>query len=348
MRIHRKLSKTVPGLAVLLALALSLGTGCVVRQGTNPVKNSVVVYTSVDQNYAELVFADFQEKTGITVLGGFDTEASKTTGMVNKLVEESKNPRADVFWNGEFAQTLLLAEKGVLAPYGSPAAEGLPSKYRDGDGLWTAFGGRARCILVNTDLLDPEEYPTSLLDFTSGAYPAEKTAIALPLFGTTATQGAALYGLWGPEAARDWFASVKDSGVRIVDGNGVVRDLVADGQLLFGLTDTDDALGAVEKGAPVEILFPDQGPGADGTLMIPNTVALVKNPAQNPNAKAFIDYLLSPETEQFLLDIGWIQAPLREGTQGTVPVLDTYPLDLEEIYGHLERSKEELSELYLQ
>jgi hypothetical protein len=89
------------------------------------------------------------------------------------------------------------------------------------------------------------------------------------VFGTASTQAAALYSYLGRERARAFFASRNNRSVRVVDGNSVVRDLVADGQLAYGITDADDACGAIESGRNVTIIIPDQGPGekdADGRI----------------------------------------------------------------------------------
>lgn len=330
---------------LLLSLLSILFSGCTQK------KEQVIVYTSVDRNFSELVFTDFEKKTGIKVLASYDTEASKTTGMVNKLIEESKNPRADVFWNGEFAQTIMLKEKNVLKPYISKNAESIPEKYKDSEGYWTAFGGRARCLLVNTSLLKEEDYPKSFGDFLNNKYPADKIGIAYPLFGTTATHAAALCSYLGDDKALDFFKKLYDRGIRIVDGNGVVRDLVVDGQMIFGITDTDDAFGAIEKGAPVKIIVPDQGEGENGTLIIPNSVAMVNKSGVNKSAEAFIDYLLSEETEKYLIEIGWIQAPVRDidaDYKGIrLPALKTLNVSLNDVYLKIENTINSLKEIYV-
>jgi hypothetical protein len=89
------------------------------------------------------------------------------------------------------------------------------------------------------------------------------------MFGTASTQAAALYSCLGRERARAFFTSLNNRSVRVVDGNSVVRDLVADGQLAYGITDADDAGRAIESGRNVAIIIPDQGPGekdADGRI----------------------------------------------------------------------------------
>src|SRR6056297_1358395 len=249
--------------------------------------NEVVVYTAVDQNYAEMVLEKFTEDTGIEVLPVYDVEASKTTGLINRLIAEKDNATADVFWNNEISQTLSLKEQGVLQSYSSPSANDIPDNYKDSEGYWAAFGGRARCIIVNTDLVAEEDYPSSILDLFSDKYPAEMVAIARPLFGTTLTQASALFAYWGEEQATEFYQRIVDQGVTVVEGNSVVKDQVAQGNLMWGLTDTDDAIVAIKEGYPVEVLIPDQEEGGLGTLVIPNSVSLIKGAPNKESGQAF-------------------------------------------------------------
>lgn len=309
----------------------------------------VVVYTSVDQVYAEPILKQFQRQSGIEVLPVYDVEAAKTTGLVMRLIAEKARPRADVFWNGECTQTLLLQEKGVLQPYESPLARDIPAQFRDPRGYWTGFAGRARVLIVNSDLLAAKDYPSSVDDLLDAAYPGEKLGLAYPMFGTTATHAAALYALDGPQQARQWFENVRQRGVRIVDGNSVVRDLVAQGRLLWGLTDTDDACAAIKKNAPVDVIFPDQDD--IGTLVITNTAALIKGAPHPEEGKKLIDYLVSPETEAELVRIGWSHIPVRD--VGRKPEcfgdldLKAMNVDYQSIYDNLEQSKEELERIFV-
>jgi iron(III) transport system substrate-binding protein len=317
-----------------------------------PDQRQVVVYTSVDQNFSEPILLEFQAKTGIEVLAVYDVEAAKTTGMVNRLITEKDNPQADVFWSGEFAQTLVLKEEGVLVPYRSPNAENIPQPYFDPEGYWTGFAGRARVLIINQDHIDPEEYPASIYDLLDSKWPADKIGIAYPLFGTTATQAAALYAELGEQQAREYFQDLFSRGIRVVDGNSVVRDLVAEGQLWFGLTDTDDACGAIERGDPVTLIFPDQDDGQVGTLIIPNTAALIAGGPHPEEAKELIDFLVSLEVEEQLVLSGWSHVPLRK--LGIVQSCYT-PIQikgmstpLSEIFAHFSQVQDELKEIFIQ
>ena len=334
--------------AVILVIIIVTGTYMALNKEK---PREVVIYTSVDQIFSEPILDKFEETTGIKVRAVYDVEATKTTGLVNRLIAEKQNPLADVWWNGEIAQTILLREEGVLTPYASPMASGIPDEYVDPDDYWTGFGGRARVCLVNTELLNPEDYPSSIYDFLDERYPADQIAIAYPIFGTTATHVAALYASLGPEEAEAFFTALSEREIRVVDGNGVVRDLVADGSVIFGLTDTDDSIGAIERGAPVEMVFLDQGEDEMGTLLIPNTVALVKDGPNVEEAKMLIDYLLSEETVSELVEMGWFQLPLRdlEVDQEYFDANSVKGMDVNyvEIYGFIEQAKREMTEIFV-
>jgi iron(III) transport system substrate-binding protein len=330
---------------LILTAAVILGQ---FGQGEN--ERTVIVYTSVDQVYAEPVFRAFEHETGVRVLPVYDVEATKTTGLVNRLIAEKSRPQADIFWSGEPSQTIVLKNQGVLAPYTSPSAADIPDQFRDPEGFWTGFGGRARVFIVNTDRLAPSHYPRSVYDMLDAEYPGSSVGIAYPMFGTTATHAAALYGYLGKENASRLFTSLNNRGVRVVDGNSVVRDLVAGGQLAFGLTDTDDACGAVESGRNVTIIIPDQEEGGMGTLVIPNTVALVAGAPDPAEAREFIDYLLANKTESAMVTSGWIQIPVRDippspciNTTG----IKTIPVSYEDTYNALRPSRENLTEIFI-
>jgi len=309
----------------------------------------VIIYASVDQQFAEPVLKDFEADTGIVVKAMYDVEAAKTTGLVNRLIAEKDAPLADVWWSGEFAQTVDLAAKRILAAYASPNADRIPAGYKDAGGLWTGFGGRARVLLANTDLVTAEQMPKGLADLTGSTFEGERIGIAYPLFGTTATHAAALYAARGPEAGKVFFQGLKDKGLQVVDGNGVVRDMVAAGQLAFGLTDTDDACGALAKGAPVKIVIPDQD--GEGTLVVPNTVALVAGGPNPESGKALLDHLLSEAVERRLVEAGWIQLGLSGGLADTTCGLpgDVKGMDvtLEQVAAQIEPAKAELAEIFV-
>ena len=325
--------------AAMVVAAVCLGVAAGWRGCTPDTRDTVVVYVAHDEMFARPILDAFEAESGLRVLVQYDTEASKTTGLVNRLVAERGRPRADVFWNNEVAQSIRLKREGVLEPYASPAAAEIPAAFRDPEDYWTGFAARARVIIYNADLVkDP---PQSIQELANPEWKG-RAAIANPLFGTTATHVSAWFAHWGDDRAQEFLASVKSNGVAIPPGNAAVRDLVARGEFAWGLTDTDDAHGGVLDGFPVKWLLPDQDPdGAGlGTLLIPNTVALVRG-GPNPDAgRRLIDYLLRPETEAQLAASRSLQIPLRDSVSApdTVPHagdIDTMTVSFDAIAGKI-------------
>ena len=288
---------------LLLSITLILTfSGC-----SQPSSPEVVVYVAVDRKDSEPILQRFEKQTGIRVLAVYDAEAAKTTGLVSRLITESARPRCDVFWNNEIIQTLLLKQRGVLAAYDSPSAEDIPSQLKDAAGHWTSVAQRSRVIVYNSELVAQDEIPTSIFDLTDPTWQG-KVAIANPQFGTTRSHVAAPFAGIGADRSQEFLRKLLDNDVRIVDGNATVKNLVARAKpnaspILVGLTDTDDVASGNTEGQPIDLVFPDQGEDAIGTLVIPSTVCLIRNAPHAEQAKELIDYLLSPEVEkQFTTD----------------------------------------------
>ena len=307
-------------------------------------QEEVVVYTAVDQVFADEIFKMFEEETGIKVKAVYDTEANKTTGLTNRILAEKDQPVCDVFWNNEFIQTIDLEKKGLLQAYISPESETIPNYYKSINGTWTAIGGRARVLLVNTDLLTEEDYPQSIFDFVNGKYEGNQLAIAYPMFGTTRTMAAAIYAQLGEEEARKYFQSIADRDVCVVDGNSVTKDMAATGQVAIGFTDTDDAKEAISNGAPVVMVFPDQDENGIGTLMTPSTAAIIKEAPHQEAAKVFVDFVLSEKVERKLVEMGFFDICCRDNVADSgIKGMD---LNLEEIYNYLEIASRDMEEIF--
>ncbi len=288
-------------LCVLTAVSF---LGC--AEGTGEERPVVVVYTALDRVYAEPILQRFEQETGIEVLPVYDAEAAKTTGLVNRIIARRDNPDCDVLWNNEVVQSQHLADLGLLAPYESPNAARIPAGFRDPQHLWTGFAARARVIIYNTNQLTPDSVPTSLDAFTNEQWRGQ-TTIALPYFGTTLTHMAVLRQRFGDDRWTAWLQDLLANDTLVAPGNGPVRDLVAAGEAAFGLTDTDDAHGAILDGKPVAVVLPNDG---HGPVLIPNAVSLIANAPNADAGKQLIDFLLSAEVERALAASRSAQIPL--------------------------------------
>jgi iron(III) transport system substrate-binding protein len=282
-------------------------------------RSQVVVYSAQDREFAEPVLKAYEKRAGVDISPKFDVESSKTVGLANDIIAEKRRPRCDLFWNNEILNTLRLKEQGLLAPFQPSHAGDVPETFKAKDGTWYGFAGRARILIVNTKLVPEADRPRGIKDLLDPKWKG-KIGIAKPLFGTTATQAACLFAAWGNEKAAQFFRDLKANEVQVLSGNKQVATAAGSGQIAFGLTDTDDAMGEVEAGSPVAIIYPDRKPDELGTLFIPNTLAIIKGAPHPDAARALADYLLSPEVEAALANGPSAQIPLLKSTEASARV----------------------------
>ena len=248
-------------------------------------------------------------KQELTFLAKYDQESSKTVGLANEIINQSQRQRADLFWNNEILHSLRLKQKGLLEVYETPLSANYPVEFVSRDQDWFGFAARARVLLINTEIMPDQEYwPDSVNDLSDPKW-KDKCAIARPLFGTTATHAAVLFDRLGSENAILFFNSLKKNAA-VESGNKQVAQKVASGQYAFGLTDTDDAIIELERGASVAMVFPDQVGEQPGTLFIPNTLCILKDGPNTENAKQLVDYLLTEDVEARLAKGASAQIPL--------------------------------------
>ena len=292
---------------ILVLLTAAGLVGC--KPGGAP-SNTVVVYTSVDDVFARPVCEQFQKQTGIEVKLVPDTEETKSTGLLNRLIAEKDRPVADVFWSGDPVRAAVLKARGISAPFKPTNPADTTGRFSDSAGHWSALSARARVLIVNTNLIPAADTPRSLQAFLDPKWKG-KACLANPLFGTTSMHAAALFETMGEAKAKEFFDAMRANGVKMLSSNGEVKRRVAAGEFAFGLTDTDDASVAMKEGKPVAMVYPDQD-GA-GTLIVPNAAVLVANGPNPENGKKFIDYLLTADVERALAESEAAQMPLRPG-----------------------------------
>ncbi len=318
---------------LFVTLLLTVGLYIAWSSITRRANDSLVVYCTHDLVYAEPVLEEFTRQTGIKVTIVGDTEATKSLGLIERLLREGDQSPCDLFWNNEVLGTIRLKRQGLLAAYTGPATQRIPERFKDRAGHWHGFAGRMRVWITRENVeqgtrdkgqaasgdagRQPTDASNPLPSFTppsplTSHLPTDlsRMAIAKPLYGTTFTQFAMLWHLHGAGQTQLEHFELVDRRCRFVAGNAMVRDMVAGGSCDIGMTDTDDVFAARDAGYKVE-MHPIRIDGQ--TLCIPNTVALLKSSDRPDEARRLLEYLLSEEVEMQLAKTAR-QIPL-----GTVP-----------------------------
>ncbi len=291
-------------LVFLIGVSLCVLSGCIKRQA-----DEVVVLSALDREFAAGVLEDVQADLKMPLRVKYDVESNKTVGLTNEIIRNRRRPRADLFWNNEILHTIRLEKLGLLEPVDATRRPRFSNRFVSPSNHWFGFAARARVLIVNTELMpEVDQRPTSFADLASIKF-KDKCTLARPLFGTSATHAAVMFDILGETEAIELYQRIADNAV-IQGGNKPVAEKVAAGEFLFGLTDTDDALVEMDAGRPVAIVFPDQEDDKLGTLLIPNTLCVIKNGPNTAGAKRLLQRLLSTDVESHLANGGSGQIPL--------------------------------------
>jgi iron(III) transport system substrate-binding protein len=276
-------------------------------------RDALVVYCAHDLVFAQSVLDEFTRRTGIPIVVVGDTEATKSLGLVQRLLIEKDRPRCDVFWNNQLLGTMQLAEEGVLQPYRGSGYARMPERFKDPAGRWVGFAGRLRVWIVNSTKMPAT---VDAVEALLQSQDLSRMAIAQPLFGTTLSHFTILWGESGPGALQCWYRNLQKRGCQIVPGNGPVKNLVAEGVCDAGWTDTDDFFVGRDDGFPVAQL-PIRIAGE--TICLPNSVAIIRGTQKLASAQKLVDYLLSQEVELALARSASRQVPLGPVDRSQLP-----------------------------
>ena len=317
------MKKRLRGMLFFLAIAILLpSVGCAGQtqdremfQYAPKEEERLVVYTSHKEEVYWPIIKEFEERTGIWV----EIVPGGTNELLDRLVQESEEPRADVMVGGGVDS--LEAYAGCFSPYFCCDWELLKPEMRASDGLWTPFSALPVVLIYNNKLV-PSDRLTSWKDLFSPAWQG-RIAFCDPGVSGSSFTGLVtmLYAVGG-----DWDQTLQDFSVslngRQLESSGQVLDSVADGTDLVGITLEETALKRIADGEEIALVYP-----SDGTSCVPDGGALVKGAPHEENAKLFLDFIASLDVQQ-RMETEFFRRPVRKTGEETETLtkLENIPL----------------------
>lgn len=283
----------------------------------------LIVYTSRAESLFKPVIEAFNKAypdIKVTTLTGSNGE------LAAKLLEERANPQADVMINSDILTMQSLGEQGVFAANTSPMVAAVPEAYRADNGSWVALTLRLRVIMYNTELVAPEEVPTTMMGLTDPQWKGQ-VGSADSRNGAMVAQLVAMRHLLGEEAMTAFVQGLVANDTQWFGGHTDVRKAVGAGELKLGLVNHYYYHLSKAEGAPVGIVYPDQGEGEKG-LIVNSTNAGIVQGARHPElARVFVDFMLSPEGQKVYAEQNF-EYPITAGvaTAEGVPPLSDFQL----------------------
>jgi iron(III) transport system substrate-binding protein len=244
-----------------------------------PAAADIVVYTAGPANLINTLAKGFTAKSGVKV-----NVFQATTGKVMARIEsEAANPSVDVLISASWDTATDFARRKWIAAYQSPNAATVPAFLKT-DGV-VAQGVAALAIAWNSKSNTPRPN-----EWTDLAGPAYKNLVTIPdpvQSGSSFELVAALQLKYGWKL----FEDLKANGAIVPGPNAAALNPVLQGAkaAVFGAVDYI-SLARRAKGEPIEVIFPKVG-----TIVAPRPVVVMNWSKQQQDARAFVDYILSPE-----------------------------------------------------
>src|SRR5215218_6252209 len=235
------------------------------------------------------------------------------------FIRESRTSPPDIFWASAPDAFEVLKKNSLLQQY-EPKAEGIARKVgaypvNDPAGFYTGFAASGYGMMYNTRYLRANNLPPPKEwdDLKKPIYHGHVGISAPSRSGTTHLTVETV--LQGEGWDKGWATLMEIGGnlAQVSDRSFGVPDAVNSGQYGLGIVIDFFGLSAKASGFPVEFVYPTV------TTLVPANVGIIANSRNQRAAEAFVDYLLSDEGQQILLDPKIQRLPVRQTTYAKAP-----------------------------
>lgn len=249
----------------------------------------LVVYSPNSEGLINATIPLFEEKYGISV----EVIQAGTGELVKRIESEKNDPYADVLFGGSWSQ--MYDNEDLWEPYVSPNNENVVDAYKNECGFITSNVLDGSVLIVNTDLIGDIEikgYEDLLNPELKGKIATADPANSSSAFAHLTNMLLAMGG-YEDEGAWEYVEKLFENiDGKICESSSGVYKGVADGEYVVGLSYEDPCAQLVKDGAPVEIVYMEEG-----TVYLPASATIVKGARNMDNAKLFMDFILSEEVQ---------------------------------------------------
>jgi len=252
----------------------------------------LVVYCPHPVEFINPIISEFEAKTGIST----EVVTAGTGELLKRIEAEQANPLGDILWGGSLSTNS--PKKDMFEVYTSANEDAVLDDCKNTEGMLTRFTVIPSVIMVNTKLIGDikvEGYEDVLNPALKG-----KIAFADPSKSSSSFEHLInmLYamGKGNPDNGWDYVKALcKNFDGKLLSGSSAVYKGVADGEYTVGLTFEEGAAKYVKDGAPVKVIYMKEG-----VISKPDVVQIIKGAKNMENAKLFIDFVTSKETQTLI------------------------------------------------
>ncbi|MCU0984185.1 MAG: extracellular solute-binding protein [Acetobacteraceae bacterium] len=275
----------------------------------------LVIVTSFPRDMTTPIIQAFERRHPGTKV---ELQNRNTTAAV-AFIRETRSSPPDMMWASAPDAFEVLKKDRLLQQY-RPQAQGIAEKVgaypvNDPDGYFFGFAASGYGIMYNTRYLRANNLPVPKEwdDLAKPVYAGHVGISAPSRSGTTHLTVETI--LQGEGWDKGWALMLAIAGnfASVSDRSFGVPDAVNSGQYGLGIVIDFFGLAAKASGFPVEFVYPTV------TTLVPANIGIVAG-AKNPRAAAaFVEFLLSPEGQELLLDPKIMRLPVRPETYAKAP-----------------------------
>ena len=298
----------------------------------------LTVYSGRSKALIGPLLDDFSEETGIAI----DVRYGDSADLALLIDEEGDKTEADVFISQSPGAVGFLDEAGRLSPLGEDELGLVEERYQGGNGDWIGLSGRVRVLVYNTDLVEADDLPESVLELTDPRF-ADRVALA-PNNGSFQDFVTGMRIELGEDVAAEWLEGMAANGAQPYANNVAIVEAVTRGEVPMGLVNhyyLERAL-AEDPDLPAENHF--FAAGDLGSLLIVTAASVIEGTDRSEDAGALVDFLLSEGAQRFFAEETF-EYPLASGVEPveSLPPLSSIPttsIDLDQLGGGLAKTAE--------
>lgn len=237
-------------------------------------QTELTVYTAVEAEDLKKYSARFNEDHPDIKINW----VRDSTGVITaRLLAEKENPQADVVWGLAGTSLLLLKNEGMLTPYAPEGLEKLSPKFRDRDETpsWVGMDAWMAAVCVNTIEAEKNNLPmpTSWQDLTKPVYRGHVVMPNPNSSGTGFLDVSAWLQLMGEDKGWEFMDGLHQNISRYTHSGSKPCKMAASGETSIGVSFAFRGARLKEKGAPLELVFPEEGLGweVEATAIVDGT-----------------------------------------------------------------------------
>jgi len=295
----------------MIGCVLAIVAGTAWAQGKP--EDSVVVYSAADSDMVNAVVAAFEKKyPGIKV----STVVAGTGEIIKRMEAEKERPLGDVGWS--FGPEAIGDKKGLFEPYLSKEAAGFFPGQVPADRVWTPFTTMPYVIMYNKKLVSEADKPKAWKDVLDAKWKGKVAYADASKSGSSYTLLVTWLSIYGKDEAGWKFVEDVLRQCKVLPKSSMTYQGVANGEYPIGLTFEQAAFDYLKGGAPIGLIYP-----TEGTAITLDGSAIIKN-APHPNAaKLFLDFTVSKEMQELMVDRFGRRSVRRDvGSPAGLPALD--------------------------